>query len=82
MSIPSYRSAEPVYVISLRNSTQAESQFRNWVKDNKINHAVVNGHKLMLHHQQALDIFMITWRYSWEQIVMWDTWNRRHIHCV
>jgi hypothetical protein len=82
MSIPSYRSAEPVYVISLRNSTQAESQFRNWVKDNKINHAVVNGHKLMLHHQQALDIFMITWRYSWEQIVIWDTWNRRHIHCV
>jgi hypothetical protein len=69
-------------VISLRNSTQAESQFRNWVKDNKINHAVVNGHKLMLHHQQALDIFMITWRYSWEQIVIWDTWNRRHIHCV
>ena len=82
MSIPSYRSAEPVYVISLRNSTQAESQFRNWVKDNKINHAVVNGHKLMLHHQQALDIFMITWRNSWEQIVIWDTWNRRHIHCV
>ncbi len=69
-------------MISLRNSTQAESQFRNWVKDNKINHAVVNGHKLMLHHQQALDIFMITWRYSWEQIVIWDTWNRRHIHCV
>jgi hypothetical protein len=82
MSIPSYRSVEPLYIIILHNNTQAESQFRAWIRNNKIDHAVVNGHKLMLHHQQALDRFMVTWHNNWEQIVIWDTWNRRHIHCV
>ena len=78
MSIPSYRSVEPLYIIILHNNTQAESQFRAWIRNNKIDHAVVNGHKLMLHHQQALDRFMVTWRNNHNSI--WILFKTHSVH--
>jgi hypothetical protein len=80
MSLPSYRAVEPLYIIIFRNNTQAESKFRSWIKEHRVEHAVVQGNKMMLHHQQALDRFMITWRENWDTIVIWDTWNKKHIY--
>ena len=60
MSLPSYRAVEPLYIIIFRNNTQAESKFRSWIKEHRVEHAVVQGNKMMLHHQQALDRFIIT----------------------
>ena len=80
MPLPCYRAVEPLYIIILRNNPQAESRFKSWIKDHRVEHAVVHGNKMMLHHQQALDRFMITWKDSWDTITIWDTWNRKHIY--
>jgi len=79
MSILSVRSAEPLYIVILRGNN-AEAILRNWVRDNKIGHAVVNGNRMMLHHQQAFDQMIIMWPHTWETVTIWDTWNRRHIY--
>jgi hypothetical protein len=79
MSIETFRAVEPLYIVILRN-TQAENLLRSWVRDNKIEYANVNGNKMMLHHQQAFDRFLVTWTHNWDSITVWDTWNRRHIY--
>ena len=79
MSIPTYRAVEPLYIVMLRN-TQAKPMFKTWIRKNQIEHATVNGNKMMLHHQQAFDRFLVTWAHEWNMITVWDTWNRRHIY--
>jgi len=80
MSIPTYRAVEPLYIVMLRNNTQAEPLFKTWIRRHQIDHATVNGNKMMLHHQQAFDRFLVTWTHEWAAITVWDTWNRRHIY--
>ena len=79
MSIPTYRAVEPLYIVMLRNN-QAETMFKTWIRKHQIDHATVAGNRMMLHHQQAFDRFLVTWSHDWDSITVWDTWNRRHIY--
>jgi hypothetical protein len=80
MTITSCRSAEPLYIITLRNSPQAETLFRNWIRNHNIEHAVVTGNRMMLHEQRGFDCFLVTWAHSVSALTIWDTWLRRHIY--
>ena len=80
MTISSYRSVEPLYIVILRNNTQAESLLRNWIRDNKIDHASVSGNRMMLHDQRAFEQFKVTWMHNLNSITIWDTWLRRHVY--
>lgn len=79
MSITNFRAAEPLYIVILRNQ-QAESLLKSWIRDNRIEHASVNGNRLMIHHQQVFENFRLTWTHDWNLVTVWDTWNRRHIY--
>jgi hypothetical protein len=79
MSISNFKAAEPLYIIILRNQ-DAEKLLRAWVKEYRIEHANISGNKMMLHHQQAFENFCLTWTHNWENITVWDTWNKRHIY--
>ena len=79
MSITNFRTAEPLYIVILRNQ-QAESLLRSWIKEHRVEHANVNGNRLMLHHQGAFDRFILTWSHNWDLVTVWDAWNRRHIY--
>jgi hypothetical protein len=80
MSITQFRAAEPLYIVIVRNNNQAEQQLKSWIKENRVDHATVSGNRMMLHHQQALDCFLISWSHNWDMVTVWDTWNRRHIY--
>lgn len=80
MTISSYRAVEPLYIVILRNNTQAESLLRNWIRDNKIDHASVSGNRMMLHDQRAFEQFKVTWTHNLNTTTIWDTWLRRHIY--
>jgi hypothetical protein len=79
MSLLNVRSAEPLYIVILRD-TQAESILKSWVKTNRIEHANITGNRMMLHHQHAFDRLLTSWAHGWDQLTVWDTWNRRHIY--
>jgi uncharacterized protein with PIN domain len=80
MTITSCRSAEPLYVLTLRNNPQAETLFRAWIKQHNIEHAVVSGNRMMLHDQRGFERFLVTWAHTVATLTIWDTWLRRHIY--
>jgi hypothetical protein len=80
MTISSYRAVEPLYIVILRNNTQAESLLRNWIRDNTIDHATASGNRMMLQHQRAFEQFKVTWTHNLNSSTIWDTWLRRHIY--
>ena len=80
MSIPNYRAVEPLYIVILRNTNQAESMFRTWIKENRIEHANISGNRMMLHDQRAFEQFRVTWTHNMNSITVWDTWMKRHIY--
>ena len=79
MSLLNVRSAEPLYIVILRDN-QAESILKAWVKTNRIEHVTVTGNRMSFHHQHAFDRLLTSWTHSWDQLTVWDTWNRRHIY--
>lgn len=80
MTISSYRAVEPLYIVILRNNTQAESLLRSWIRDNKVDHATVSGNRMMLHDQRAFEQFKVTWSHNLNSTTIWDTWLRRHVY--
>lgn len=79
MSITNFRAAEPLYIVILRNQ-QAENLLKTWIREHKIEHANVTGNKMMIHHQNTFERFILSWSHSWDLVTVWDTWNRRHIY--
>jgi len=79
MSISNFRTAEPLYIVILRNP-QAEGLLKSWVKDHKVDHVSVAGNRLMIHHQQSFDRFIMHWKHDWDMVTIWDTWHRRHVY--
>ena len=80
MTIPNYRAVEPLYIVILRNTNQAETMFRTWIKENRIEHANISGNRMMLHDQRAFEQFRVTWSHNFASVTVWDTWLKRHIY--
>jgi hypothetical protein len=80
MTIPNYRAVEPLYIVILRNTNQAETMFRTWIKENRIEHANISGNRMMLHDQRAFEQFRVTWSHNMNSVTVWDTWMKRHIY--
>ena len=79
MSISNFRTAEPLYIVILR-SQDAEALLKSWVREHKIEHVSITGNRMMLHQQQALENFKLTWAHDWELVTVWDTWHKRHVY--
>jgi hypothetical protein len=79
MTIPRFRSAEPLFILIMRNHATAESLFRAWIRDQAVEHAQVQGNRMHLHESGAWEKFVITWPHGWADLTIWDAWNRRHI---
>lgn len=78
MTISSFRTAEPLYIVTLRGNTQADSVFRTWQQQHSVANVVVQNHRLMIHDQNSFEKFRLTWNHG--EVVVWDTWCRRHIY--
>jgi hypothetical protein len=80
MTITTYRAVEPLFIVIMRNHSQADQLLRAWIKQHKIEHATVQGNRMMLHDQRAFEQFRVTWPHGMEMITVWDTWLKRHIY--
>ena len=80
MTISTIRHGEPLYVVIFRDP-RASTLFKSWIADNRVQHAQVQDNKMNLFDYHSINLFMVTWA-NWENIVIWDAWNRRHIHQI
>jgi len=77
MSNPS-RQGEALYIIILRDP-QAQNLLKAWAAKHKQDVHVSNN-RMSLYSQHSLNQFQVTWTYSWSNITVWDSWNKRHIY--
>ena len=78
MTISNFRAAEPLYIIILREKN-AEPALRDWARTANVQVTIENN-RMKIFEQRSLSIFQMTWAGDWEQITIWDTWNKRHIY--
>jgi hypothetical protein len=78
MSIPNFRSPEALYLIIVREKN-AEQLLREWARANNFRGTIENN-RMKLYEHQSLNLFQVNWAHNWNNVTIWDYWNRRHIN--
>jgi hypothetical protein len=73
-----YRSAEPVYTVILRDPA-ARTKLTKWTESSRSISARVEDNRMHLFDHTTFGLFMVTWTHSWDNMVIWDPWAKRHI---
>jgi hypothetical protein len=79
MSISTIRHGEPLYLVIMRDP-RASTLFREWVAENRVKHVQIQDNKLQLFDYHSVNVFVMTWKGEWSNLVIWDAWNRRHVN--
>ena len=79
MAISTIKHGEPLFVVIFRDP-RAQNLFKSWIQENRIQHAQIQDNKLQLFDYHSICVFNLTWNNGWTNVVIWDAWNRRHIH--
>jgi hypothetical protein len=74
-----YKSSEPLYIIT-EHGTDTQQRFQTWMRECRVTDARLEKHRLHIYSQACFDSFLATWTHGFEHLVVWDTWNRRHIY--
>jgi hypothetical protein len=78
MATPHTKSGEALFIVILRGQN-AKAQLTTWLSANKNAQARIDDHRMYIMDQNTLNLFTVSWTQGWDEIVIWDTWNRRHI---
>jgi hypothetical protein len=79
MTLPIYRSSEPLYTIIVRD-TNAKNVLTKWAACSKSVQARVEDNRLHVYDHNTLNLFVATWVWSWHNVTVWDVWLKRHIY--
>ena len=79
MTLPIYKNGDPLYTIILRDQ-EARNQLTRWIQSSKTIQARVEDNRMHLFDHNSLMIFVVTWAHSWDNIMVWDTYQMRHIY--
>jgi len=79
MTIPVYRSGEPLFTVILRDP-DAKNLLNRWTGTSKSIAARVEDNRMHLYDHNTLSLFIVTWEHGWSNLVVWDPWTKRHIN--
>ena len=77
MTIFSFRSTEPLYIVYLRDSN-ANQMLQQWAKAAGVS-VTIETNKMKIYEVKTLHLFQLNWDHSWDNILIWDCWIKRHI---
>lgn len=77
MSNTNFRSTEALYLIIVREKN-AEQMLRDWARENN-SPAVIENNRMRIYEGRSLTMFQMNWPHNWNNVTIWDYWNRRHI---
>lgn len=78
MALPIYRSNEPLFTVIMRDP-DARNLFTRWSATSKSIVARVEENRMHIFDHNTLNLFVLTWTHSWDHVVIWDPWAKRHI---
>jgi hypothetical protein len=79
MTIPVYRSGEPLFTVIMRDP-EARNRLTRWTTSSKSISARVEDNKMHIFDHNTFSLFMVTWTHGWDNVVIWDPWSKRHIN--
>ena len=77
MTISNFRAQEALYIVILRDKN-AEQLLKQWAKDSNVQVSIENN-RMKIFEQRGLSVFHLNWSHSWDNVTIWDCWNKRHI---
>jgi hypothetical protein len=78
MTLPVYRSGEPLYTVIIRDSA-ARERLTQWSGTSRSIAARVEDNRMHIFDHNTLSLFIVTWTHSWDNMVIWDPWSKQHI---
>ena len=78
MTLPTFKNGDALYTIILRDP-DARNRLTRWSTTSKSIQARVEDNRMHLYDHNTLSLFMVTWTHSWDNLVIWDPWTKRHI---
>lgn len=79
MTLPVFKNGEPVYLVILRDP-EARSRLQKWTTTSRSIQAKVEENKMQIFDHNTLMVFVVTWTHSWDNILIWDYYAKRHIN--
>jgi len=79
MSVSVFRNADALYIIILRDP-DAKSILQKWAASNRHAQAKVEDNKLHIYDHNTFNLFFLTWKNGWDNILIWDTYLKRHVY--
>ena len=77
MTISNFRASEPLYLVIVREKN-AETMLRTWAREANCQ-VTIETNRMKIFESRSLSIFQMTWTHSFDNVTIWDTWNKRHI---
>jgi hypothetical protein len=78
MTLPSFKSGEALYTVILRDP-EARNKLLKWADTSRSIHARVEENRMHIFDHNTLSLFLVTWTHSWDNMVIWDPWAKRHL---
>jgi hypothetical protein len=79
MTLPSFRSGEALYTVILRDP-EAKNRLTKWSQTSRSIQARIEDNRMHIFDHNTLSLFLVTWTHSWDNMVIWDPWAKRHIN--
>jgi len=78
MTAPASKNGDALYTVILR-APDAKSQLTKWINTSRNIRARVEDNRMHIYNENTLSLFMVTWTHGWDNMVIWNTWTKRHI---
>jgi len=78
MTISNFRASEPLYLVIVRDRN-AEQLLKSWARSANVQ-VTIETNRMKIYEERTLSHFQMNWSGDWNQVVIWDCWNKRHIH--
>ena len=79
MTLPVFRSGEALYTVIIRDP-EAKNRLTKWSQTSRSIQAKVEDNRMHIYDHNTLSLFLVTWEHSWDNMVIWDPWAKRHIN--
>ena len=78
MTLPTFKSGDALYTVIIRDP-EAKNRLTKWSTTSRSIQVRVEENKMHIYDHNTLSLFFVTWTHSWDNMVIWDTWTKRHI---
>ena len=79
MTLPVWKNGVSIYTIVYR-CDDAKQHFTKWLSTSRSIQAKIEENRLHIYDHNTLSLFVLNWPFSWDNILIWDCYAKRHVY--